>query len=205
MQREDLEIIDGQQRLNALDLFLAGGLNLYDPIKDDKVARFPKFIKEQDCPWAGQTYDSLNDGLKQKFLDTKIFVAKVVTDYEDEARDLFIRLQAGLPLNPQEKRDAWPGGYTEFVLKFAGKPNNTSYPGHNFFKELVANARIDRGQVRQLCAQIGMLYFEKATNSNWLDIGTSSIDDYYYKSLGFNFASSEVTSLERCWIRFMVS
>lgn len=46
MLKDDLEIIDGQQRLNALELFKEGGLNLFDPIVDDKIARFPKFVKE---------------------------------------------------------------------------------------------------------------------------------------------------------------
>ena len=42
MQREDLEIIDGQQRINALYLFGENAIKLFDPVKDDKVARFPK-------------------------------------------------------------------------------------------------------------------------------------------------------------------
>jgi hypothetical protein len=189
MTKDDLEIIDGQQRLNALELFKEGGLNLFDPIKDDKVARFPQFIKNQSCPWAGLNFDSISPELQKKFDETKISVAIIETDYDDEARDLFIRLQAGLPLNAQEKRDAWPGGYTEFVLKFGGKANNIKYPGHNFFKELIHRPGIDRGQIRQLCAQSAMLYFEDAVNNNWMDIGTPSVDDYYYKSLGFDITS----------------
>lgn len=189
MTKDDLEIIDGQQRLNALELFKEGGLNLFDPVLDDKVARFPQFIKDQPCPWAGSNFDSLPPDSQQAFNETKLSVAIVETDFDDEARDLFIRLQAGLPLNAQEKRDAWPGGFTEFILKFAGKANNIKYPGHNFFKELIQKTTIDRGQIRQLCAQSAMLYFEDAVNNNWMDIGTASVDDYYYKSLGFDPAS----------------
>ena len=191
MTREDLEIIDGQQRINALQLFREGGLNLFDPISDDKVARFPQFIKDLPCPWGGKNFDSLNPDLQKLFCDTKISVAIIDTEFEDEARDLFIRLQSGLPLNAQEKRDAWPGGYTEFVLKFGGKSNNIKYAGHNFFKELIQKTSVDRGQIRQLCAQSAMLYFENAAKNQRLDIGTSSIDDYYYKNVGFDVSSLE--------------
>ena len=45
MQREDLEIIDGQQRINSLYKFSENNFKLFDPIKDDKKARFPDFIK----------------------------------------------------------------------------------------------------------------------------------------------------------------
>jgi hypothetical protein len=197
MQREDLEIIDGQQRINALFKFAEGALKLFDPIKDDKVARFPNFIKQVACPWAHCDYLSLSDDLKQKFNETKIFVVKITTDNDDEARDLFIRLQGGLPLNAQEKRDAWPGGYTDFVLKFGGKKEITRYPGHEFFQKHIGSSSSDRGSVRTLCAQIGMLYFEKAHEGNWLEIGTQAIDDYYYTNLGFNIDASQVTKFAK--------
>lgn len=47
------EIVDGQQRLDAIYKFAEGAWPLLDPIKDDKKARFPKFVKEQPCPWGG--------------------------------------------------------------------------------------------------------------------------------------------------------
>lgn len=197
MQREDLEIIDGQQRINALYKFGESALRLFDPIKDDKTARFPNFVKVAPCPWASCDFLSLDDGLKDKFNKTELFIVKVTTDNEDEARDLFIRLQAGLPLNAQEKRDAWPGGYTELVLKFGGKNELTRYPGHDFFRKLVKNPSTDRGEIRQLCAQIGMLYFDEATKGNWLDIGTQPVDDYYYRNLGFDMTSPRITRFSK--------
>lgn len=187
---EYLEIIDGQQRTNALEAFHGGGMKLFDPIKDDKIARFPNFIKDVPCRWANKTFDGLDDDLKQKFLNTELFIVKITTENEDEARDLFIRLQAGLPLNPQEKRDAWPGGFTDFILKLGGKKSNhIKYPGHEFFQHLVEKKSIDRGATRTLCAQMAMLYFEKSTENNWTDIGSQKIDDYYYKNLSFDGTS----------------
>jgi hypothetical protein len=197
MQREDLEIIDGQQRINALYKFGENALKLFDPIKDDKTARFPNFIKLAPCPWASCDYIGLSEDLKEKFNDTELFIVKVTTDNEDEARDLFIRLQAGLPLNAQEKRDAWPGGYTEFTLRFGGKHELTRYPGHDFFKRLIQNPSTDRGEIRTICAQIGMLFFEKATHGNWTDIGTQPVDDYYYRNLGFDINSFQVARFSK--------
>ena len=197
MHREDLEIIDGQQRINALNKFGENALKLFDPIKDDKVARFPIFIKNLPCPWASSDYIGLTEDLKEKFDNTELSIVKVVTENEDEARDLFIRLQAGLPLNAQEKRDAWPGGYTEFTLKFGGKRELTRYPGHDFFQKLIFNQSADRGDIRTLCAQIGMLIFERATEGNWTDIGTQPVDDYYYRNLSFDIHSAQVTKFSK--------
>jgi hypothetical protein len=187
-----LEIIDGQQRINAIHKFGENALKLFDPIKDDKTARFPNFIKDAPCPWASCDFIGLSEDLKTKFLETKLFIVKISTDNEDEARDLFIRLQAGLPLNPQEKRDAWPGGYTEFTLRFGGKREIIRYPGHEFFTKLMKHSSTDRGEIRTLCAQIGMLVFEKATEGNWMNINNQTVDDYYYQKLGFDINSPQV-------------
>ena len=197
MQSEGLEIIDGQQRINALYKFGESALKLFDPVKDDKVARFPNFVKTSPCQWARCDFLGLPDELKNHFLNTEILIVKVTTDVEDEARDLFIRLQAGLPLNAQEKRDAWPGGFTELVLKFGGKQEITRYPGHDFFRRIVKRGSTDRGEVRQLCAQICMLFFERAVQGNWIDIGTQPIDDYYYRNLGFDLNSPLVAQLSK--------
>lgn len=186
------EIIDGQQRINALYYFGEGAIKLFDPVKDDKEARFPQFIKDMPCPWASCEYHTLPEDLRVKFDNTEIFIVKITTHNEDEARDLFIRLQAGLPLNPQEKRDAWPGGFTEFVLKYGGKRELVRYPGHDFFRKVVYNAPSDRGDIRTLCAQIAMLFFQEATKGNWINIATKQVDDYYYQNLGFDMHSEKV-------------
>ena len=104
MQREDFEIIDGQQRITALYEFVEGSFPLFDP--NDKEAKFPSFLKQQPCPWAGQLFPTMPEELKQQLLNTELSVAKVQSEDPNEIRDLFVRLQSGLPLNPQETRDA---------------------------------------------------------------------------------------------------
>ena len=141
--REDFEIIDGQQRIASLSDFKDGAFKLFDPVKDAEEARFPSFIQEQPCPWGRKTFDQLPADLQEQYLNTKLTVVMIDTNIPNEARDLFIRLQAGMPLNSQEKRDAWPGKFTEFVLKIGGKPQVPMYPGHEFF------SGGDEGQVAQ--------------------------------------------------------
>lgn len=197
MRNEGLEIIDGQQRINALHHFKEGAFKLFDPIRDDKQARYPDFVKRKPCPWARQDFLSLSADLKERFLCTPLNVVKVTTDDEDEARDLFIRLQAGLPLNAQEKRDAWPGGFTQLILQLGGKSGLIRVPGHEFFSQLVRTKSSDRGEVRQLCAQICMLLFERSKTGNYIDIGTTDIDDYYYRHLDFKLDDPLVQRLTR--------
>ena len=186
-----LEVIDGQQRLNALYKFKKGHFKLFDPVADREKARFPRFIETQPCPWGGKSYDQLSPDLQEKFLDTPLSVVQIQTSVPNEARDLFIRLQAGLPLNPQEKRDAWPGDFTTFVLKTAGKAELIGCPGHEFFTKVMKAKSSDRGESRQLVAQMYMLYHHRRAMGTLCDIKRDPIDDFYYQNLSFDFHSPE--------------
>jgi hypothetical protein len=198
MMREDLEVIDGQQRIDALFYFAEGAFKLFDPIKDDKEARFPEFIKQAPCPWAGCDFGSLSSELQQKFLDTRLSVAHLTSGSPHEARDLFIRLQAGKPLNAQEKRDAWPGGFSEFVLKLGGKPEIARYQGHEFFRKLVTGrSTAARGKARQLCAQMAMLLIQRHRHGSYIDVSTKAVDDFYYRHLDFDPKSPLASRFER--------
>jgi hypothetical protein len=192
-----LEVIDGQQRLNALDEFLHDGFALFDPIKDDKQARFPNFIKDVPCTWGRKTFSQLDSDDKARFLNTKLQVVEIETDNPNEARDLFIRLQAGLPLNSQEKRDAWPGHLTELVLRLAGKGNLVGKGGHDFFKKFVSNTGTDRGKGRQLCAQLLMLFISRREHrESWPDIGSRALDEFYYRNLDFELQGQVATRFQ---------
>lgn len=188
MQREDLEIIDGQQRIQALFEFAEGAFVLFDPVRDEHEAKFPTFIKDAPCSWARLNYQHLDEELRLTFENTDLAVVKI-TGTNNEARDLFIRLQAGLPLNRQETRDAWPGQFTDFVLRLGGKPDVARYPGHAFFRRVLRmKPEADRGKTRQLAAQIAILYF----NRRWKgidffsDVNAKAIDDFYYQNIDFS-------------------
>ena len=196
LHSQRFEVIDGQQRINALHEFHEGAFKLFDPVNDEADARFPDFITREPCPWGGRGFPELTDELKKQFLDTSLRIVKIEMHHSDQAKDLFVRLQAGMPLNSQEKRDAWPGQFTEFVLKLGGKPNVARYPGHDFFNVLMrANQSTDRGKVRQLAAQIAMLFLTRRKDGKWPDINAASIDDFYYEHLGFDADSGDAKRL----------
>jgi hypothetical protein len=193
---ERYEVIDGQQRINALSDFHDGAFKLFDPIKDFSEAKFPDFIKKQPCPWAGKFFDELSEALKIAFQDVQLRIVKIETHDPNEARDLFVRLQSGMPLNSQEKRDAWPGQFTDFVLRLGGKLEIARYPGNDFFNVLMRAGRTqDRGKLRQLAAQISMLYFVRRDSDMFCDINAKAIDDFYYENLGFDSAGDEAARL----------
>ncbi len=135
------EIIDGQQRINALSEFHEGAFKLFDPDKDAADARFPYFIKREPCPWGGKAFHDLTEDLKRDLLQTPLRIVKIETHNQNEARDLSVRLQSGMPLNSQEKRDAWPGQFTDFVLRLGGKAGLARYPGDDFFNVLMRRRR----------------------------------------------------------------
>ncbi|HEY7330657.1 MAG TPA: DUF262 domain-containing protein [Gemmataceae bacterium] len=192
------EVIDGQQRITALADFHEGAFKLFAPEKDAKEARFPQFIKREECPWGGFAWQELSDSDRTRFLETLLPVVYIETHNPSEARDLFVRLQAGMPLNSQEKRDAWPGQFTDFVLSLGGKPGLARYPGHDFFGLLMrANKAKDRGKFRQLAAQIAMLFLTKQRSKGKIvcDINSAAIDDFYYENLEFDAESNDARRL----------
>jgi hypothetical protein len=190
-KRDDFEVIDGQQRINALHEYKEGNFKLFEPIADEQEAQFPNFIKALPCPWGGKRFDELSPELQTQMLQTHLPVVLVETNVSDEARDLFIRLQAGMPLNSQEKRDAWPGNFTEFVLRIAGKPELPKYPGNEFFRVVMKAKDKNRGEFRQLAAQMVMLYFRRRETGRLCEISGEALDLFYHKNLDFDSHSAD--------------
>lgn len=195
---ERYEVIDGQQRINAIADYYEGAFKLYDPVKDAAEARFPEFIKRQPCPWGGKAFPDLDQETKDRFSATNLRTVQIETHDANEARDLFVRLQAGMPLNSQEKRDAWPGQFTDFILRLGGKHGLARYPGHDFFNVMMrAQTVTDRGKYRQLAAQIAMLYLTRQVegDNTFVDINADAIDDFYYENLDFDASSAQAGRL----------
>ena len=196
MRRDDLEIIDGQQRINAIHAFREGAFQLFDPILDESQARFPIFLKEQPCPWGRKVFESLTEELQTQFLGTELPVAIITSESTHEVRDLFVRLQSGLPLNPQEKRDAQPGDFNHFILKLGGKSQLPQYPGHPFFRHISVPNQA-RGGTRTIAAQIAMLFLTRREkgSDNFTDITSGAVDEFYYTHIDFDYSSSECQRL----------
>lgn len=187
------DIVDGQQRIDAIYSYSEGAFPLLDP-SDESRFRFPDFAKENPCPWAGKRFDELPDDLQSKLKSNQIVVYKITTANENLIRDLFIRLQGGTPLTAQDKRDSWPGNFTEFVLKIGGKKEVEKWPGVPLFREVVKG---DERRRRQLAAQIFMLYWTMREKNEFCDIKSRNIDEFYHSQVGFDGNSREARRFEK--------
>ena len=194
-----LEIIDGQQRVNALYRFVKGDFPLFHV--DDSEAKFPTFLLDTDnypCPWGGKYFLSLPEELQTQLLNTNLSVALISNATDNEIRDLFVRLQSGFPLNPQEKRDSLPGQFTDLILNLGGKPDLVGNPGHQFFTDVLGmHPERDRGRSRQLAAQIAVLFLErhKKGYGHFSNTSSQSVDEYYYTQLDFDSSSEDCKRL----------
>ena len=94
-------------RLQALWAFSEGAFKLLDP--REHVGRFPQDLANLSCSWAGRDIHGLDDDTKRRFLDTELSIVSLETDDHNEVRDLFVRLQGGKPLTPQEQRGRMAG------------------------------------------------------------------------------------------------
>ena len=184
-----LYIVDGQQRVRALYEFSEGAFPLLDP--KQHPGRFPKSLVDAPCAWAGRDIHQLDDETRASFFGTKLSVVDIETDDENEVRDLFIRLQGGKPLTPQEQRDAWPGKFGAFVCLVGGKKGIARYPGQDFFRKLLrANVRANTPNGRQLAAQMVMLFANYREDRRFCDINRKAVDAYYITHMDFDNNSS---------------
>ena len=184
-----LYIVDGQQRLQALWAFSEGAFKLLDP--REHVGRFPLAMAEKNCEWAGRDIHRLDEETKTRFYETNLSVVEIETDDHTEVRDLFIRLQGGKPLTPQEQRDAWPGMFGAYVCRIGGKAGIEKYPGHDFFLSLMRSpTKAKNPKARQLAAQMIMLFDKNRRDGEFCDIRRRSVDAYYIKNLGFDAEAS---------------
>ncbi len=224
------EIIDGQQRINALCGFafnspvvesedkrpgpkpknvLGRGTikTRIPPLLDPENAPdFPKFLREQKCPWAGKTFETLEE-YKEKFLSHKISVI-FMDGNDDEIRVQFIRLQNGTPLSDMEKLDSMPGGFCDHVLIIGGKPGDFSnrhkrsksfpaeLPGAPFFKsqKLFGKADTDYSKRRKITALSLMLFLERREKDAFSFVSTSikELSACYHRNSDMHIHSDEV-------------
>jgi hypothetical protein len=119
-----------------------------------------------------------------------------MTAERNEVRDLLIRLQAGTPLTAQEKRDAWPGDFTNFVIRHAGKPGHPLSNPKRFFS-LFPGARarrlsVDDGdhyvdglaEVRKFFAGLAMtLMVREKAGVDFVDLKGKTVNDFYMENL----------------------
>ena len=103
----DHEVIDGQQRLRAIWDFCADQYVLGDVSKD-----VPNLGDLSD-----KKFSELSSDAQDQIGIFELNLVEVEEASDIEIRDLFLRLQEGVSLNPAEKRNAMPGNMRDFVAK----------------------------------------------------------------------------------------
>ena len=183
-------IIDGQQRINAIYEFVKGDFPLLSP---DKF-KFPNFLEDEKVSWAGKHFADLSEKDQKNLLLKRVVIYMIKTEDKNKIRDLFIRLQGGVSLSAQDKRDSWPGNFTKFVLEAGGKLNTEWPDGWKFFKEIpkISNA----SKRRAFVAQCYMLFQKKRDENRFIDIKLSSIDRYYSENVDFDNKSDNKKRFE---------
>ena len=183
-------LVDGQQRLAAITDYLRNEFSLPKPEEEARVN--PTLILAQ-APWRGKTFEQLEKDERDNLLSRELLVVEVHGS-ENEVRDLFIRLQAGTPLTAQEKRDAWPGNFTTFVIRHAGKPEHPASNPKPFF-QLVPRGKtmnIDDGghyvdglaERRKFLAGLAMTIILRArSDMDFVDLKGRTINEFYMGNL----------------------
>ena len=113
------EVVDGQQRLNAIWEFLANEYLTWgdaDPIGGYEVA--------------GKTFAELDSDVQDQLESYELSVVELEETEDQEIEEMFISLQNGVPLNAAEKRNAVPGNVRAFVRNIAST--------HRFITESVS-------------------------------------------------------------------
>ena len=100
----DYEVIDGQQRLRAIWGFYNNEYELASISKDLPVGN-----------QAGKKYSDLDEDVKDKLDQRALSIVIIDEASDEEVRDLFSRLQDGMPLTPPERRNALLGKMRNFV------------------------------------------------------------------------------------------
>lgn len=113
------DVVDGQQRLTAIWGFLDGDVEL---------------DAEGAAEFGGASYSALPDALSDQFDDYEIECDVISGATDEEVKEFFQRLQAGLPLTTSEKLNSIHSRLRDFCARLAK---------HDFFAEstTVANRR----------------------------------------------------------------
>lgn len=133
LQNEYYECVDGQQRLTAIFDFFDNKFSLSKKYSGDEIG--------------GLYFKDLPNKLRDRIEDYELVVFEISNASDEEIREMFDRLQRGMPLTSGEKLKAKTGTLHAFI---------TELTGSKFFRDII-NVRDYRGSYYQMCAQITAL------------------------------------------------
>jgi len=104
---DEFDVVDGQQRLNAIWRFMDGDLKL----SHESAARF-----------GADSYENLPEKLSDAFDDYEIEYDEITDASDEDIREFFQRLQVGLPLTSSEKLNSVDSKLGDYGRKTAKHP-----------------------------------------------------------------------------------
>lgn len=76
IQNTHFDIVDGQQRINAIFSYSEDAFSLLDPSTDTGF-RFPSFVKDYPCEWGGKRFGELSKDLQDQLKNHRIVVYEI--------------------------------------------------------------------------------------------------------------------------------
>jgi hypothetical protein len=153
------EVVDGQQRTQALVLFYNGKQRLTSNIDTEELR--------------GLRYSQLNDEWQSKFLSYSLPIDQFSGTSDDEVREAFRRMNANnVPLNDEEQRNAlFQGEFKWFIVRIGDK-----YQQHLHKLGLFSRRDLIRMSDLKLYAEIAL-----ALDGGFSTVKGKQIDDIYRK------------------------
>lgn len=155
------DCVDGNQRISAI-------IGFYD----------------EELEYNGNTFEDLSPQEKERFENYKLTITEITEISEDEVRELFVRLQLGIPVNSGEKLNAIKSNIGEFVKKMARHHfiQNVGMPSRRFAKE-------------QVCAQICNNSMLINTSGEFRNSKYEDLEVLYRARKDFDFGSKEARGI----------
>ena len=171
--KDNFEVIDGQQRIRTIWDFHENKF---------KLAKDTVQIDDEDI--SNKYYKDLSINMRKKF-DMYLIDVVIVYDVEkdDETREMFLRLQNGIPLRAQNKRHAMVGNMRDFVIKISKLPfftEKVGYKDNNLAHESTA-------------AQLILLEI----NGEPTDVRNSNLNNMYKKEKDFDENSTVAKKIKK--------
>jgi hypothetical protein len=153
------DVVDGQQRIETIFRFI-----IDQSFALSKNSAHPSSAPIFGYEVAGLTFSELPEELQHNLLQFPIIVAEMDTDDKELVIRQFLSLQAGKPLNGQERRQARPGTVKNIVCALGDT-------------EFVKRAQLTRKRAGQYETMARLLCWELADNIT--DTGAEILDKLY--------------------------
>lgn len=143
------EIVDGQQRSEAIRAFFEGRLSLSDKVDTEELK--------------GLAFSELSDPFKARFLSYRLAIDVFTGVDEDEVRETFRRMNSYMiPLNPEEQRHAIYQGPFKWLIYRIAKRYDSAFIDSGLFKE----KSLLRMQDMKLLTELADAYFSGVQTTN---------------------------------------